>query len=241
MSSFDLKKPCLSDYGLSKESYRQRDLLEKEQNEQNKIFFHFVAGFSILVCSIWYVANVEKFNIWEFAVLLLFPAPMTFIILMCLWCTITGVLKINVPPLGENEEIQRLNKSIKEYEQAVKEYEYQQNLKKRQFWLNMSPREFEIAVAQYFKNQGYDIGLTQYSNDGGVDVVAIKNNEKVYIQCKHYSNKVGVAPARELYGVMCSDEIKYGCLVSLYGFTSGVYDFVIGKNIKLLDVNQMTK
>lgn len=239
MSSFDLKKPCLSDYGLSKESYRQRDLLEKEQNEQNKIFFHFVAGFSVLVCSIWYVANVEKFNIWEFAVLLLFPAPMTFIILMCLWCTITGVLKINVPPLGENEEIQRLNKSIKEYEQAVKEYEYQQNLKKRQFWLKMSPREFEIAVAQYFKNQGYDIGLTQYSNDGGVDIVLYSNNTKIYVQCKHYKNYVGIAPARELYGVMRAANVSYGYLVTMNGFTSGVYNFVQNKNIHLLTIDDL--
>lgn len=233
------KMPTLSDFGLSKESYKLKEQLQKEQQHKITIFFHFIFAFSVLICSVWYLCNTKIFNFWEFIIILLYPAPMLFFVLMSLLGIVESIFKINLPPFGDNKELQKLEKALKEYENALKEYEYQQNLKKRQYWEKMNGREFEIAVAHYFKNQGYNVELTQCSNDGGIDIILYSNNTKIYVQCKHYKNYVGIAPARELYGVMRADNVSYGYLVTMNGFTKGVYQFVNDKNIYLLTIDDL--
>lgn len=75
----------------------------------------------------------------------------------------------------------------------------------------MKPREYELYVAKKFEEQGYKTTVTQYSNDGGIDVIAQKGNEKIAIQAKMYGNtrKVSKATIMQLYGAMtCQDCTK---------------------------------
>ncbi|MTI71439.1 MAG: hypothetical protein FH751_14430 [Firmicutes bacterium] len=44
--------------------------------------------------------------------------------------------------------------------------------------------EFEALTAVLFKNKGYTTYLTTRSNDNGVDVVCVKDNEIILVQCK---------------------------------------------------------
>ena len=48
----------------------------------------------------------------------------------------------------------------------------------------MRPNEYEHIVAEYFERKGYETKVSQYSNDYGVDVFAIKGKEKIAIQAK---------------------------------------------------------
>lgn len=53
----------------------------------------------------------------------------------------------------------------------------------------MTPKEYEQYIASIFQNQGYKTLVTPYSNDWGIDVIAIKGKEKIAIQAKMYGIK----------------------------------------------------
>ena len=69
----------------------------------------------------------------------------------------------------------------------------------------MNPRDFEQYVAELFRMKGYQVDVTSASNDGGVDVIATRGDEKLAIQVKMYggsSRKVNRQAITELHGSM---------------------------------------
>jgi len=55
---------------------------------------------------------------------------------------------------------------------------------------SMNPYEFENYIKEIFKNKGYRSTLTEkVPSEYGADVIAIKDNEIIAIQCKHSSNQ----------------------------------------------------
>jgi restriction system protein len=50
----------------------------------------------------------------------------------------------------------------------------------------MRPDEYEHIVAEYFEKKGYNTTVSQFSNDYGVDVFAVKDKEKLAIQAKMF-------------------------------------------------------
>lgn len=226
--------PKLSDYGLSEEILKNNQLFKKNREFKKKKILKYSFISMCLIFPLWYLWECfcsvdEVFNLWLF-ILTIICSPL---IMLFFW------LFVYIYICDKYEYDTEVDKKYKEYEYALNKYKYQQNFKKHQYWENMSGREFEIAVAQYFKNQGYDVELTQCSNDGGIDIVLYSNNTKIYVQCKHYKNYVGIAPARELYGVMRADNVSCGYLVTMNGFTKGVYQFVNDKNIHLLTIDDL--
>lgn len=63
----------------------------------------------------------------------------------------------------------------------------------------LNPNLFEATVALLYKKQGFDVYLTPYSNDKGVDVVALKNGENYLIQVKQTKSLVGNDAIQEIY------------------------------------------
>ena len=58
----------------------------------------------------------------------------------------------------------------------------------------MTGIEYESRVADYLKSKGYwGVKVTQASGDYGIDVTAHKNGKKYAVQCKYYSQPVGIA------------------------------------------------
>lgn len=113
--------------------------------------------------------------------------------------------------------------------------------KNKEWWYNLNPDEFEEEISRLYLKKGYKTHVTRYSNDGGVDVIAEINNERTYIQCKHYtSGLIPVNVVRELLGVMVSDNIKHGALACLNGGTTGCVEFAKKNNIKLLTIKDYT-
>lgn len=49
----------------------------------------------------------------------------------------------------------------------------------------LSPSEFEALVAAMFEAEGYQIILTPYANDRGIDAIGIHEKEVLFVQCKH--------------------------------------------------------
>lgn len=107
----------------------------------------------------------------------------------------------------------------------------------------LSWQQFEQLVGAIFREKGYQVeerGLA--GPDGGVDLVLKKGNEKYLVQCKHWrSMKVGVPVARELYGAMAAEGAVGGFVTTTGQFTSDAKRFAEGRNIELIDGQQLKK
>lgn len=67
----------------------------------------------------------------------------------------------------------------------------------------MTPKQFEDYIGTLFAQKGYTVTVSPLSNDWGLDVIAIKDNEKIGIQAKMYgesSRSVNRRVIMELYG-----------------------------------------
>ena len=64
------------------------------------------------------------------------------------------------------------------------------------------PTDFEKFCADLFASMGYKYKLTPPTNDGGYDILLIKNGEKVIVECKCYSpdNNIGRPYIQKLVG-----------------------------------------
>lgn len=107
-------------------------------------------------------------------------------------------------------------------------------------WISCSDREFEMKTARWYELCGYEVELTPKSNDGGIDVIARKGTEKIYIQCKQYKNsRVPVSVARELFGVMAADHVQQGAIVCVMGGDKGTIEFAEKNHIDIVTVEDI--
>ena len=102
----------------------------------------------------------------------------------------------------------------------------------------MTPEEFENAVCTFFNAIGYNLSVTQRTRDGGIDLDGRSGGlgqGRVIVQCKRYSDPVGVNVVRELFGVVSSDpSISESFLVTTSTFSKDARDFARGKRITLI-------
>lgn len=71
----------------------------------------------------------------------------------------------------------------------------------------MTGVEFENYVEALLRRDGYKTETTATSGDYGVDLVAIKDGQRIAIQCKRYTKNIDQAAVREVYAGMT----KYNC------------------------------
>jgi hypothetical protein len=98
-------------------------------------------------------------------------------------------------------------------------------------------KRFETVCAEYFRMIGYDPRETRIGADGGVDIWVYKSGMQKpvgIVQCKAWSNKVGVKPVRELFGVMAAEGVANGKFITAGEFTSEALQFAEGKRLKLI-------
>lgn len=62
----------------------------------------------------------------------------------------------------------------------------------------MTGVEFERFIESLFKKIGYSTKITKQSNDQGIDILVQKNNIKIGIQAKCYTNSVGNSAIQEV-------------------------------------------
>lgn len=115
--------------------------------------------------------------------------------------------------------------------------------------MDMDPTKFEELVVELFKSLGYPytkhVGRT---HDKGVDVIAERflesSRETVIIQCKRYSNNVGVKTARELIGSLEDiSDCEKAFLVTTADFTSECkrYATARGEKLELMNGGELAK
>lgn len=98
-------------------------------------------------------------------------------------------------------------------------------------------QEFEVLVGEYFRRQGFaTLDNGGGGPDGGVDVLLQKGSDKYLVQCKQWrALRVGVAPVRELYGIMAARRVAGGFVVTSGSFTREALAFAQGREIQLID------
>ena len=102
---------------------------------------------------------------------------------------------------------------------------------------NLSWQDFERYVGEAYRRLGYTVKETGPGADGGVDLIARKNGEKVLVQCKRWrTDKVGVDKARELFGVVKAEGATKGVLVTSGAFTPAAVEFAQSKADGQLDL-----
>jgi restriction system protein len=101
----------------------------------------------------------------------------------------------------------------------------------------LSWKDFEFLVSEYFKKEGYQVDLIDAQGaDGGVDIRLHKDEELYLVQCKHYKAwKVSVKVVRELYGVMAAESAVGGFVVTTGKFTKDAIAFASDKQVELID------
>lgn len=110
---------------------------------------------------------------------------------------------------------------------------------------NMTWEEFEILIKILFEKQNFIVSSTSRTNDGGIDLIANKDDlifqGKYIIQCKKYSgnNKVGVRDVRDLYGVVNAERAIKGIIITTTDFTEEAIKFANGKQIDLINRSKL--
>lgn len=95
--------------------------------------------------------------------------------------------------------------------------------------------EYEYRVAEYLRSKGYwGVKVTQASGDYGVDITAHKHGKKFAIQCKYYSQPVGLSAVQEAV----AGKSHYGCnaamVVTNNTFTAAAERLAKENGVKLL-------
>lgn len=102
--------------------------------------------------------------------------------------------------------------------------------------------DFEHLIREVFEKEfsgeGAEVKVTRASRDGGVDAVAFDPDPirggKIVIQAKRYTNTVGVAAVRDLYGTVMNEGAIKGILVTTSDYGPDAYAFANGKPLTLL-------
>lgn len=103
--------------------------------------------------------------------------------------------------------------------------------------------DFEHLVRELFEKEfasnGGEVKVTQGSSDGGVDAIAFDPDPirggKIIIQAKRYTNVVGVAAVRDLYGTVMNEGATKGILVTTSDYGRDSYEFAKDKPLTLLN------
>ena len=116
------------------------------------------------------------------------------------------------------------------------------NWENRDWWWTLDGWEFEEEVAKIFRLNGYRAEVTRKTSDGGIDILMYKDRKKIIVQCKHYSQPVGVSVARELNGLKGDFKADELVLVASSGVTKSGREFIENKPyFKIFDLEDIIR
>lgn len=110
-------------------------------------------------------------------------------------------------------------------------------------WRQMSDRDFEFEIGKVYSRLGYQTIVTKRSGDGGVDVIATKDNETVYIQCKHYGENthLGAPELQAFWGCCSGNGINKGVMVCTSSLTKDAQAFAnkLKGNLEIIGMKEL--
>ena len=101
-------------------------------------------------------------------------------------------------------------------------------------------RQFEYLTGEYFRKNGYEVEVTTGRGDGGIDVIAKKDDpisgpQMILVQCKKYSdhNPVQVDSVRAFWATVDDAGATKGIVATTSRLTSGAHDYCKAKLYRL--------
>jgi restriction system protein len=108
----------------------------------------------------------------------------------------------------------------------------------------MDWKRYEELCSAYFFNIGFKPELTGLGADEGVDIYLYEQNipnPTAIVQCKSYSNPVGVNLIREFVGVMTHKKVSKGYFMTASKFHQPAIVFAKQENVELICGNKLIK
>lgn len=100
----------------------------------------------------------------------------------------------------------------------------------------MTGHEYEKLCAQYLECIGYDhVHVTSGSGDQGIDVVAVRNGERIGFQCKLWKSPVSNKAVQEAYGGLNLYGCHRGAVITNSTFTQSAKELARADDIILLE------
>jgi restriction endonuclease Mrr len=90
---------------------------------------------------------------------------------------------------------------------------------------DLSPRKFEILIADILRDFGFEVVLTQATHDRGIDIYAYMKNRVgsflTFVECKRWQPQkhVGIEVVQRLYGVQQVNQANKSMIVTTSFFT----------------------
>ncbi|SHF93903.1 Restriction endonuclease [Salegentibacter echinorum] len=109
---------------------------------------------------------------------------------------------------------------------------------------NLNPRLFEAFVAALYAKQGYQVYLTPFANDKGVDIVALNSQNNYLIQAKQSQSTVSndaiqeVFTSKNYYSSHFSEDFQMTVLTN-NKFGGSAKTLATSTNVELLDKDNL--
>lgn len=105
----------------------------------------------------------------------------------------------------------------------------------------LDPLVFETVVMDMYRNLGYQVTQTPYSNDHGKDGIAYKDGQKYLIECKRYekTKKIGRPQLQKFFAAIIEEKAVKGFFVTTASYADTAYEYAKKSKIDLIDGNQL--
>jgi hypothetical protein len=134
-----------------------------------------------------------------------------------------------------SEKSKEQRRVIEEELEKIKRQEIANQIQSNNMLDSISHQEFELIVLEAFARLGYKANHTSWSGDEGIDGILVKGKNKIAIQCKKQTSKVGQPALRDFLGAMKHANCAEGFFITTSSFSDPAKSFVKEKNIKLID------
>lgn len=129
-------------------------------------------------------------------------------------------------------EIQRHAESLRA--QEVKRLSHAW-LSSSESYYSMTWQEFEDAIAQLFRNLGYQVKQTPRSSDGGKDAILVKDDIKYVLECKSGAQSIGRPDIQKFHSAMIHEGAVEGFYVNTGKFSPPAIEYAKEHKVKLYD------
>lgn len=165
----------------------------------------------------------------QFYNLLIFIALVALFFLRDYWILLVGlsvaiiILRFYIKHQNQMEE-ERLNKSL-----DIAEVDYMDGI------------QFEYYIQKLLINEGYSAIVTKGSNDFGVDIIAVRGNDKYAVQVKRYSGNVSRKAISDAVGGKNIYQCNKAMVVTNSYFTKSAIELAKSNSCILIDRNQLAR
>jgi restriction system protein len=95
---------------------------------------------------------------------------------------------------------------------------------------HMSGRQFEVLMAEVFKQQGYEVELTPAQQDGGKDIILFLDDETTYVECKRWDSDnngfyISRPELQKLVGAAVGDKADNMLFVTTGKYNNNAYEY----------------